>query len=143
MEGVVLNDVRQLAEAEAGEAKSGPTKTETPEEKLARIRKTGQAAREARRKAKEAGSAPSPANPLAGPAFEDDDPYRDLGAAAPVARLEGASPATAATAAGASTEQTPAAATKASGSDTSPAWPEAAGRESPPMGGASRSGGSS
>lgn len=68
-----LEEDEAVAEAEAGEAKSAPTKTETPDEKLARIRKTGLAAREARRKAKEAGSARPAANPLAGPAFEDDD----------------------------------------------------------------------
>lgn len=68
-----LAEEEVVAEAEAGEAKSAPTRTETPDEKLARIRKTGQAAREARRKAKEAGSARPAANPLAGPAFEDDD----------------------------------------------------------------------
>lgn len=68
-----LEEEEAVAEAEAGEAKAAPARTETPEEKLARIRKTGQAAREARRKRREEGSAAKPANPLAGPAFEDDD----------------------------------------------------------------------
>lgn len=57
---------------------TAPPLTETPDEKLARIRRAGQAAREARRKKREetaAGgkTAASSANPLASPAFEDDD----------------------------------------------------------------------
>lgn len=68
-----LEEDEAAAEAEAQEAAATPAKTETPEEKLARIRKTGQAAREARKKRREQGATAAPANPLASPAFEDDD----------------------------------------------------------------------
>jgi serine/threonine-protein kinase len=101
------------------------------------------AAEPARRRATRRAQAVSPAgDPKSAPVVEveDDDPYRDLGTTAPLARLDGSGAAAAPAATGGSTEaERTKAPANASSNESSPAWDEPPGRGEPTSRGAAAS----